>query len=73
MNGDDWMRGFISRLIHILHSQWLLQNFTLHDQAVGLCSLKDKATLLIKIDELRQVDPSRVPEHSRFLLEINTE
>ncbi len=75
MSGDNWMHGFISRLIHISHSQWLLWNFTLHDQAVGFCRLKDKATLLLKIDELQQFEfhPSRVPEHSQFLLEINTD
>jgi len=72
MNGDDWMHGFIARLIHISHSQWLLRNFSLHDQQCGFKRLKDKAEVLMKIEELRHTDPNRIPEHSRFLLEIDT-
>ena len=73
INGDDWMRGLILRLIHISHSQWLFRNFTLHDKQCGYRRLKDRAEVLVRIDELRHTDPDRVPEHSKFLLEIDTE
>jgi hypothetical protein len=73
INGDDWMRGLILRLIHISHSQWLFWNFTLHDKQCGYRRMKDRAEVLVRIDELRNTDPDRVPEHSRFLLEIDTE
>ncbi len=63
----------ILRLIHILHSQWLFRNFTLHDKQCGYRRLKDRAEVLVRIDELRNTDPEQVPEHSRFLLEIDTE
>lgn len=73
INGDDWMRGLINRLIHITHSQWLFRNFTLHDSICGYNRLKDKLAVQLQIDELRHTDPERIPEHSRFLLEIDTE
>ena len=73
INGDDWMRGLITRLIHISHSQWLFRNFTLHDTQCGYKRLKDKATVQLQIIELSRTDPERIPEHSRFLLEIDTE
>lgn len=73
INGDDWMRGLISRLIHISHSQWLFRNFTLHDTKCGYNRLKDKLAVQLQIIELSNTDPERIPEHSRFLLEIDTE
>ena len=72
INGGDWMKGLITRLIHISHSQWLFRNFTLHDTQCGYKRLKDKETVRLQITELSQTDPERIPEHSRFLLEIDT-
>lgn len=71
LTGDDWMRGLISRLLHISHSQWLFRNFTLHDSQCGYKRLKDKVAIQHQITELRQTDPSRIPAHSKFLLEID--
>ncbi len=48
MNGDEWMHGFISRLINISHSQWLLRNFTLHDRQHGFKRVKDKTEVLLR-------------------------
>lgn len=73
INGDDWMKGLINRLIHISHSQWLFRNFTLHDTLCGYNRLKDKLAVQLQISELRLTDPERIPEHSKFLLEIDTE
>jgi hypothetical protein len=70
MNGDEWMHGFINRLINISHSQWLLRNFTLHDRQLGFKRMKDRSAVLLQIEELMQTDPNRIPEHSKFLLEI---
>ena len=67
------MRGFITRLIHISHSQWLFRNFTLHDRLHGYRNLKDRAEVALRIEILSHTDPDRIPEHSRFLLDIDTE
>ncbi len=71
MNGDDWMCGFISRLVHISHSQGLLRNFSLHDWVAGARHLKEKVEMMAHIEELQSTDPNQVPDHSRFLLEID--
>ena len=74
LNGDDWMKGLINRLLHISHShQWLFRNFTLHDAQHGYKRMKDKAEVQLCIAELNNADPGRIPEHSKFLLEIDTE
>ena len=73
LNSDDWMKGLINRLLHISHSQWLFRNFTLHDAQHSYKRMKDKAEVQLCIAELNNTDPGRIPEHSKFLLEINTE
>jgi hypothetical protein len=73
LNGDDWMKGLITRLLHISHSQWLFRNFTLHDMQCGYKRMKDKAEVQLRIAELSNTDPERIPDHSKFLLEIDTE
>ena len=72
LNTDMWMRTFISKLLHITHSQWILRNFMLHDAAAGFLRLKDRLDLITKIAELSTTNPNDLPEDSRFLLEIDT-
>ena len=72
LNVDMWMRTFISKLLHITHSQWILRNFMLHDAAAGFLRLKDRLELITKIAELSTTNPTDLPEESRFLLEIDT-
>jgi hypothetical protein len=67
LTGDDWIKGFMTRLIHISHSQWLFWNFTLHR------NLKERAKVALRIEVLSHTDPDRIPEPSRLLLEIDTE
>ena len=31
LNGSDWTKSLIFKLLHITHSQWIYKNFTLHD------------------------------------------
>jgi hypothetical protein len=32
LNGEDWTKQFISKLLQITHSQWIYQNISLHDR-----------------------------------------
>ena len=32
MDAEQWTRQFISKILHITHSQWIFRNFTLHDK-----------------------------------------
>ena len=72
LNTDMWMRIFISKLLHISHSQWILRNFMMHDSTAGFLRLKDRLELITKIAELSSTNPNDLPEESRFLLEIDT-
>jgi hypothetical protein len=71
LNGDDWMKKFISHLIHISHSQWILRNFTLHDTTRGYLRLQDRKDVLAQIEQLADCDPDKIPEGSKFLLEMD--
>ena len=65
------MKHFVSHLLHILHSQWLYRNFTLHNTTRGYLRLKERQNVLIQIDKLLEVDPINIPAESRFLLEMD--
>ena len=71
MNGSDWMKHFVSHLLHISHSQWLYRNFTLRETTRGYLRLKERQNILIKIDKLLDVNPNNIPPESRFLLEMD--
>jgi hypothetical protein len=30
LNGSDWTKQFISKILHITHSQWIYHNISLH-------------------------------------------
>ena len=66
LNGEDWTKQFISKLLQIMHSQWIFRNISLHDK-----TQKRADELLQIISEFSEVAPEEIPEDSRFLLEIN--
>jgi hypothetical protein len=71
LNGRDWTKQFISKLLHLMHSQWIHCNISLQDRRQGYLCNKQAADLLREIQELSELSPNKVPESSRFLLEIN--
>ena len=71
LNGEDWTKQFISKLLQITHSQWIFRNFSLHDKTHGYLRNKKADKILQLINEFSEVAPEEVPEDSRFLLEIN--
>ena len=71
MNGDDWMKHFISRILQITHSQWIFRNITLHDKMRGTLRLKGRKVVLKEVGRLIETDPSDVPPKSQFLLEFD--
>jgi hypothetical protein len=44
LNGSDWTKSLISKLLHITHLQWIYQNFTLHDKLWGYLHKKKLRT-----------------------------
>ena len=71
LNGDDWVRHFITKILHITHSQWIFRNFSLHDRQQGYLRRMERVEILKKIEELADRNPDEVPAESRFLLEFD--
>jgi len=66
MNGRDWMKHFVSHLLHISHSQWIFRNFVLHDRSRGNLQLKARREVLIEIETLVDTHPDQTPAESQF-------
>jgi hypothetical protein len=71
MTAVSWTRTFISKLLHITHSQWIFRNFVLHDKTHGLLRFKEQSAILLHLEELTSSDKNDLPEESRFLLEFD--
>ncbi len=71
LNGEDWTKQFIYKLLQITHSQWIFWNISLHDKMHGYIRNKKGKEIVQQINVLSEVAPEEVPKDSRFLLEIN--
>ncbi len=70
LNGEDWTKQFISRILHIMHSQWIFRNVSLHDRMHGYLRNQKAKEILHQINVLSDLAPEEIPEASGFLLEI---
>ena len=71
LNGEDWTKQFISKLLQITHAQWIIRNISLHDKTQGYLRNKKADEILQIINEFAEVSPEEIPNDCRFLLEIN--
>jgi hypothetical protein len=71
LNGEDWTKQFISKILQVTHSQWIFRNISFHDKKNGYLQNKTADKLLQHINYLLEVSPKKLPESSHFLLEIN--
>jgi hypothetical protein len=71
LNGADWTKQFISKILQLTHSQWIYCNISLHDKRHSYLRNKQLESLLQTIAELSNLSPEEVPNNSRFLLEFN--
>ena len=70
MNGQDWSKAFVTKLLNILHGQWMYHNFSLHSKVRGHLKLTHQAEVLTELARLADSRPEDVPAESRFLLEV---
>jgi hypothetical protein len=70
LNGSDWTKSLISKLLHITHSQWIYQNFTLHDKFCRYLHKKKIKDIQLTIEELAETPPEEIPKESKFLIDI---
>lgn len=73
LNGEDWIKQFITRILQLTHSQWIFRNISLHDKHMDSFAIKWPTRFfnLQLINEFSEVAPEEVPKDSQFLLEIN--
>ena len=71
LNGSDWTKSLITKILHITHLQWIYQNFALHDRLHGYLHKKKLEDIRQTIKALSDMAPEEVPEENKFLLEIN--
>jgi hypothetical protein len=71
LNGEDWTKQFISKLLQITHSQWIYQNISLHDRRHGYLHAMNATEIMQEIETLSNLAPEEVAKEIRFLLEIN--
>ncbi len=71
LNGEEWTKQFISKLLEITHSQWIYRNVSLHDRCQGYLHTKNAEEIMREIESLSSLAPKDVPKVSHFLLEID--
>ncbi len=64
LSGANWTKQFISRILHITHSQWIFRNISLHDKSFGYIHNKQLGDITCKIDELADAAPELIPPES---------
>ncbi len=68
LNGADWTKQFISKILQLTHSQWIYHNISLNNKCHGYLQNKQLERLLQTIAELSNLSPEEVPNNSRFVL-----
>ena len=71
MTIDDWMRGFITKLLEISHSQWIYRNLTKHHASQGRIALKAREDLMREVERQLDLGLNNLPPESQCLLEID--
>jgi hypothetical protein len=70
-NRADGTKKFISKLLHVPHSQWIFRNISLHNKINGYLHKKNSEEIMLELKSLAGIAPDDILVESRFLLEIN--
>jgi hypothetical protein len=70
LNGDNWMVELTKKLISSSHSQWLYQNFTLHQYTKGYLRQRTEQEIQREVERLMHTSNPNIPRESHYLLEI---
>jgi hypothetical protein len=71
LNTANWTKQFISKILHVMHSQWIFRNISLHDKTNGYLHKKTSDEIALKLESLAGTALEDVPSESEFSLEIN--
>ena len=70
MNGNAWMRHFISHILYITHLQCIFWNVTHRDSIHGTLQLWKYTEVLREVETLLETDPLQVHAESKLLLDL---
>ncbi len=73
MSLDKWCTGLITRLLEIMHGQWLYRNYIVHDPVSGMIATAKKEELLLEIERQRDLGNAGLLEEDTYLAEVNLE
>jgi len=73
MSLDKWCTGLITRLLEIMHGQWLYRNCIVHDPVSGTIATAKKEELLVEIEHQRELGNAGLLEEDKHLAEVNLE
>jgi hypothetical protein len=59
LNGANWTKQFISRILHIMHLQWIYWNIFLHNRTCRYIHIKWLEDLTSEIEELAAITTTR--------------
>jgi hypothetical protein len=71
LNAANWTKQFISKILHVMHSQWIFRNISLKDKTNRYLHKKMSDKIALELKTLLGTAPEDVPAESNFLLEIN--
>ena len=73
MSLEKWSTGLITRLLEIMHGQWIHQNLIMHDPVSGIIATSKKEELLWEIERQRKQGDAGLLEEDKYLAEVNLE
>lgn len=73
LNGKDWVKQFITRILRISHSQWIYRNISLHDNQGGVQKTREIKKMREEAICFAQTNPLELNSESRFFLELDEE
>jgi hypothetical protein len=68
LDGCDWVKAFISELLTISHTHWLVCNITLDDKRQGFLAVTRKKELISQIEQLHNTPIDEIPAEINILL-----
>ena len=71
LNGENWAKKTISKVLQINHSQWVYRNISFQDKKKGYLRRQDMEKMMVNIETLLNTRPDEIPKDSQFLLEFN--
>ena len=72
-NADSWLRGFISKLLAMTHSQWIFRCISKHHRTKGMRALSTREKLITEIERHKTLGEDAMAEEDKWMLEVDIE